>query len=53
MKNQEFNRYVENNLMHRLFVLARFDGQELSDSDPLNASKTSIQNTAEELMARG
>ena len=27
MKNQEFNRYVENNLMQRFSLLARFNGR--------------------------
>ena len=54
-KNQEFNRYVEQTLMARLSMLAQYNPLDDStmNSDVLNQSTMSIQNTAQELMKRG
>ena len=54
-KNQEFNRYVEQTLMARLSILAQYNplDDSVMNTDILNQSSMSIQNTAQELMTRG
>jgi hypothetical protein len=54
-KNPEFNRYVEQTLMARLSILAQYNplDDSIMNSDVLNQSTMSIQNTAQELMTRG
>jgi len=53
MKNQEFNRYVENNLMQRFSLLARFNGRAQNKDNELDHSSNSMKHTASELMVRG
>lgn len=55
LKNNEFNRYIENVLMARLQILAQFNPNNAPDDGVSEASsaKLSMHNSAQELLRRG
>lgn len=55
LRNNEFNRYIENQLMARLQILAQFNPNNVPDDGVSDASSTklSTHNTAQEMLRRG